>query len=835
MNLVAPLLTLLLAAPQAEGPEDRSEPTRAGEGEGEGRGAPAVVGAARVESVKLRSARIDDRALTIDGRIDEAAWRAVPLLPELIQTEPRYGAAPSRRTEVRVAYGTDGLYLAFDCLDDPDNVRGAFSRKDQLTPSDRVWLEIDANNDDTTGFVFAVNPSSAQFDSQLSRDSREDSLWDGVWQASARKTERGWSAEMFIPWATLRFEAQGEYTFGINIGRRVNELGEVAVLSPIPQGLPGRMSYALDYEGVRGVEPGLNLELRPYTSMRVAIRRPEGSLDYSWPVMPNGGYDVKYGITGNLTLDLTVNPDFGQAEVDPAVLNLGPFEVFFPERRQFFLESKEIFETRFQLFYSRRIGAAPKPGNADLTARDVPGVDEPETGELAELDPLTRILGAVRLTGNIGPNWRVGALTATTGPTYGVERYSDDYQRPVTVDPTTQFSVVRVRREFDSLTSVGMIATAVNRGGEDPDAFTGGFDYRLRFRERWRHNAQVIATHDGEDAGVGASGNLERTSKNTWVNLRGELLTPGANFNDLGFMRFANYIDGAADFEVFNAQPVGRLRELRGGVSTRVQSSFRGEVMQKHLMARLNVTTMNQWGLGYWAGGHLPQLDLYETRGNIPYEVPLHWWTGGNFFTPDNRRVVGVINWAYGEQNGLPGPDIGAELRLRPVDRLQLTLRYDLNASFGRPRWVTEEEVGSIPVFARGDIVTMTTVLRGTIGILPTLTLQTYNQLLYTTARHDEFFYLTAPDVLVPLNRLQAAPYAGVVDQGLTSLISNSILRWEYTPGSFLFLAYTHRTALGEGGAPVAFRPGNQFSNLFAQDARDEDILFVKMVYLFGF
>ncbi|MCA9716377.1 MAG: carbohydrate binding family 9 domain-containing protein [Myxococcales bacterium] len=786
-----------------------------------------------MRSLKLRSARIDDRAITIDGHIDEAAWQSVPLLPELVQAEPRYGAPPTQRTEVRVAYGQDGLYVAFDCFGEPDEVRGAYSRKDQLAPSDQVWFEIDANNDDTTGFVFATNPSSAQYDAQLSRDSREDLLWDGVWQAVGRKNEHGWSAELFIPWSTLRFESQEEHTFGINIGRWSNELGEAALLSPTPQGLPGRLSYALDYEGVRGVEPGLNLELRPYVSSRVAVQRPEGSLDYSWPVMPNGGYDVKYGLTGTLTLDLTVNPDFGQAEVDPAVLNLGPFEVFFPERRQFFLESKEIFETRFQTFYSRRIGAAPRPSDADLTGRDVGGARE--TGELVELDPLTRILGAARLTGNIGPNWRVGALTATTGPTYGVERFSDDYQRPVTVEPTTQYSVLRVRREFDSLTSVGMMATAVNRVGDDPDAFTGGFDYRLRFRDRWRHTAQVIATHDGDEAGVGASGDVIRTSKNTEVSLRGELLTPGANFNDLGYMRFANYIDGEATVAVFNAQPVGKLRRLVGSVNTRLQSSFRGELMQKQLMTRVAFTTMGQWGLGYWAGGHLPQLDLYETRGNIPYEVPLHWYTGGDLNTPDNRRIVGVLRWAYGEQNGLPGPDLGVELRLRPVDRLQLTLSYDLNSSFGRPRWVTEEERGELPVFARGDIITMTTVLRGTIGILPTLTLQTYNQLLYTTARHDEFFYLTAPDVLVTLSRVQSAPYVGVVDQGLTSLISNSILRWEYTPGSFLFLAYTHRTALGEGGAPVAYRPGNQFANLVAPGARDEDILFVKMVYLFGF
>ncbi|MCA9690970.1 MAG: DUF5916 domain-containing protein [Nannocystaceae bacterium] len=811
-------------------------PASASQGSQQGEEEPrrVAVGRARVEAVKLPSTRIDDDKLRIDGRVTEAAWRAIPPLPALIQTEPRYGAAPSQKTTVRVAYGARGIYAAFDCHDDPAKVRGQFSRKDRVGPSDRVWIEIDPNNDDRTGFAFGVNPSGAQEDAQLSRDDYNEVLWDGVWQAAAVKHDHGWSAEIFIPWSTLRFRAREVHTFGVNVGRWMNELGEEQRLSPAPQGIPGRLSFALDYVGVTDIEPGLNVELRPYFSNRLALQRPEGSLDRSWPVLPNGGADLKYALAGNLTLDLTVNPDFGQAEVDPAVLNLGPFEVFFPERRQFFLESKEIFETRFQLFYSRRVGAAPRPSNANLGDKPIPGTSDREQGELIGLDPLTRILGATRLTGQVAPSWSVGALTATTGPTFGVERYASGREYKIPVDPLAQYSVLRVRKEFDSQTYVGGIVTAVNRADGDPDAFTGGVDYRLRFRERWRHQAQVIGTHDGEEAGMGASSDVERTGKNVWVKLRGETLTPGANYNDLGYMRFANYGEGELAASVYNAQPVGKLRRISGSVSTIVQASYRGEVMRKHLHVELGLTTLKQWSLGLWFGGHLAQLDLYETRGNIPYEVPLHWWTGGFASTPDNKRVVGLLRWAYGEQNGYPGPDLGGELRIRPLDRLELTGSFDLNASFRRPRWVTESDAGA-PVFARADIVTLTGVLRGTIGVTPTLTIQTYNQLLYSTARHSDFFYLTAPDVLTPIPGPELGPYDGFVDQGLTSLISNSILRWEYLPGSFFYAAFTHRTTFSEGGMRVAFSPARGFTNLVADGALDEDILFVKLVHLFGF
>lgn len=814
-------------APAEPGPQDMSD-TPLWVDPGKPSEVRPLVGRRRVEKFKVKATRVDDGAITVDGRPNEAAWRAVPKVPELVQYEPRFGYRPTHPTDVRIAYGTKGLYVSYVCYDDPKHVRAGVFRKDQIGPSDVVWFEVDPNNNDTTGYAFVLNPSGSQEDAQVFRDDSEEYLWDGVWQGAAKVTDKGWSAEMFIPWSTIRFRPKEEYTFGVNIGRWINHDGEGQVLSPTPQGLPGRISWALDYQGIKGIQPGLNLELRPFVSLRGALRRPEDSLDRSWPALPNVGFDVKYGLRGNLTLDLAVNPDFGQAEVDPAVLNLGPFEVFFPERRQFFLESKEIFETRFNLFYSRRVGNNPRSGRADLTTRGE-GANE-ETGQLVALDPLTRIFGALRLTGQVAPGWSIGVLTANTGATYGVERFSDGVERRVTVDPVSEYSVLRVRREFDGQTSVGGMVTSVVRGAGEPSAVTGGFDYRIRFRERWRHSAQVIGTHDGHRGGMGAGFDLSRTSKNVSVGTAADMLTPHANYNDIGFMRLNNFIDGNANVSVFNAQPVGKVRKMSLTASTRIASSFQGHLLQKQLQVDTSLTTLGLWGLSLWTGGHLPQLDLYETRGGIPYEVPFHWWLGGSFYSPDNKRVVAVANWAYGEQNGRPGPDYGLELRIRPVNRLELVLRGDVNLSRGRPRWTMTNDLDEA-VFGRANVTSYTGVLRGTLGILPNLTLQTFNQLYYLSAHHTDFFILTAPNVLVPTD---PTPYFGVVDQGLSSFISNSILRWEYRPGSFLFVAYTHRTTLTEGGMQVFFRPGAGFTNLAAPGAANEDILFIKLQHLFG-
>ncbi|KIG16266.1 hypothetical protein DB30_04726 [Enhygromyxa salina] len=811
---------------------------RAGEGRPDERDTPQVE--ARQEpgdvpdhdrrGLRLRAAPIDADAITIDGKLDEPQWRSVPALPQLIQQSPAFGAAATHATTVRAAYGTDGLYFAFDCDEHHGEVIAPFFQRDQIVASDYVQIEIDSNADHTNGYVFGVSPSGAIFDGQLFRDTSQELLWDGVWRSDAKQTATGWTAEVFVPWSTLRFEHAASLTIGLNFTRVINDQQETNRLSFAPQGEPARVSEAIAWYGIEDIDGGLNLELQPYVSGRFLLQRPPDSLDQSWRALPNAGFDLKYGITGDLTLDVAVNPDFGQAEVDAAVLNLGPFEVFFPEKRRFFLESKEIFETRFPLFYSRRVGAAPRPGRAQTTERVVFG--EQQRGEIVELDPLSRVLGSMRMTGQIAPGWVMGVLTAATSPTFATQRFTDDLEQRVPVDPYSGWSVVRLRRHFDPQTWVGGIVTNVARLGDAPEATTGGFDYNINLRKRWLHGAQVIATHDGEKSGMGGSTSLVRSGRRTQWSASGEFLTPHANFSDLGFMTRNNYVRGSSGIAVYNAQPIGDVRSLSGSLDLTVASSFAGQITEKQLSTDWTLETLGLWQFRAFFGGHLPQLDLFETRGNIPYEVPIHWWTGARVSTPRNKRVSASVGANYGEQAGRPGPDVFLDLGFRPVDRLQINFSGSWNGSFDRPRWVAERELDEVPIFARAQIHTTNAEVRLTLAITPELSLTSYNQLFYSAAHHTDFLELRAPDLLVPIAR---DPWFGAVDRGLTSLTSNSILRWEYLPGSFVFVAYTHRTALPEGEGVIEYRSANAFTNLVATGARHEDVLFMKLAYLFGF
>jgi hypothetical protein len=631
-----------------------------------------------------------------------------------------------------------------------------------------------------------------------------------------------------VPWSTLRFDRRQPFQPGINVGRYIASEGEMVQLSMPPQGVVGNLSWYAKLAALKTTPRGLVMEFRPFVSGRFAMRRPEDSLDRTFPALPNAGMDVKYAVTGTLTLDVALNPDFGQAEVDPAVLNLSPFEVQFQEKRQFFLESKELFETTLPLFYSRRIGLTPARSEYSPGTRLVGG--EEERGALVGLDPQSRILGSARVTGDAGRGWLVGFITATTAPSFGVEGWSDGRTRPLQVDPTTQWTVARVRKQLDAQSWIGGIVTNVTRFGDARDATAGGVDAQVLLRERWTAAGQVVGTHDGNRSGMAANVSLRRRGPNTEARIAGETLTPHVNFRDLGFMRFADYMQVDASASAFNRQPVGGLRRLESRLAVQARADYEGRVTRKLLTNDWTFASLSQWTLRANWGGHLPELDPYETRGNIPWEIPFHWWMGGSVTTPDNRRVFGRIGGAYGEQNRRPGPDLYGSIGFRPVDRLQIDLGSELNASFDRPRWVMESAAG-VPVFGRGELMNWATELRATLGILPTLAISSYSQLLVSTARHTAFFELTDPRTLVPTD---PRPYMGVVDQGLTSLVSNTILRWEYLPGSFLFVAYTHRTVANRNGMAVDFALDRAFGDLGARMADREDVLFVKLVHYFA-
>ncbi|MCU0648724.1 MAG: carbohydrate binding family 9 domain-containing protein, partial [Gemmatimonadaceae bacterium] len=388
-------------------------------------------------------------AVSIDGRDADAVWMNAMRITHFRVTDPTEDGDPSFRTEARIAYDDRNLYVFVRAFDPrPDSVVGMLGRRDIRTPSDWIRVMVDSYHDKRTGWAFMLNPASVQRDLAITNDGDEDITWDGVWDGRAQIDSLGWTAEFRIPFNQLRFPPSAQHTFGVMIMRAVQRKGETSSWPLLRRSKVGLASQFGSIDGIDNVPTPRRLEVLPYLVER-NVSRAATAGGFNRVQQHAAGLDLKYGLGSNLTLDATVNPDFGQVEADPAVLNLTAFEQFFTERRPFFIEGSGIF--RFDtdcndgdctgLFYSRRIGRSP------TLAGSFGDATSPQ---------FTTILGASKLTGRTSHGTSVGLLSALTRRETGTEGR--------TIEPQTNFVVGRVMQDLRGGNSqVGLIGTAVLR------------------------------------------------------------------------------------------------------------------------------------------------------------------------------------------------------------------------------------------------------------------------------------------------------------------------------------------------------------------------------------
>ena len=419
----------------------------------------------------------------IDGRLDDDQWRQAPAVLDFTQFDPEEGAPPTELTSVRILYGPHALYVGVICYDTrPKEIVRQLTRRDRGGEADRFTVMIDSYRDRQSAFVFSTNVSGVQSDGVMSQGGLVyDDTWDAVWKVNTRIYRDGWSAEMEIPLNALRFasESGGEYVWGINFRRYIGRKNETVEWVMVPRSERMQIPFWGLLRGVSHITPPLHLDIAPYVS---------GSTDWRTPAtlgvpassrLLQGGVDIKYGVTPNFTVDATVNPDFGQVEVDRSILNLTVFETFLPEKRPFFVEGAQLFSfgtsqdnTPLAVFFSRRIGRRPGGGHAVLI---------PPGGQIEENPLVTTILGAAKLSGRTASGLSVGALTAFTDREDALVRDSSGAATSVRTEPAGSYSVLRLRQDLPGGTWVGGIATLASREHVFPAA-AAGIDWGLNLR-----------------------------------------------------------------------------------------------------------------------------------------------------------------------------------------------------------------------------------------------------------------------------------------------------------------------------------------------------------------
>ncbi|HZL95128.1 MAG TPA: DUF5916 domain-containing protein, partial [Vicinamibacterales bacterium] len=424
--------------------------------------------------------------IVLDGDLSDPAWSQATPITAFVQREPLEGAPGTMRTEARVAFDATAIYVAVHAFDsDPDRIMGFLTRRDADSSSDWVHVLIDSYHDRRTAYQFGVNPVGVKQDTYWFNDSNNDDSWDAVWDVVSRRDKDGWCAEFRIPFSQLRFSRGGDGVLGFAVMRSVARLNETTTWPLLSKNASGFVSSFGDLSGVTIGPASKRLELVPYVVGKIgttpldAGNPLQNSPDHDMSV----GVDIKYAVTPALNLTSTINPDFGQVEADPAVVNLSAFETFFSEKRPFFIEGSGTYQFECRdcsLFYSRRIGRAPR------------GAPTIGSDEFMVHPVQTTILGASKLTGRVR-DFSVGVLAAATQEENADIAFGS-LRRSEVIEPAAFYSVSRARREFSDQSSLGFIFTTTHRSIAESVSFLperairGGLDYDWRIGKRWGLN-----------------------------------------------------------------------------------------------------------------------------------------------------------------------------------------------------------------------------------------------------------------------------------------------------------------------------------------------------------
>ncbi len=804
--------------------------------------------------------------IKLDGLLSEAEWQTPPVTG-FTQKDPKEGQPASDTTKVWFAYDDEALFIGARMHStDSNGIRALVSRRDQTGNSERIIISLDTYLDRRTAYTFAVAASGTRADYYHATDDEynRDYSFDPVWEAKTHIDSAGWTAEMCIPLSQLRFNAREMQTWGFNINRWIPTRNEDDYYVYIPKKETGWSSRFARLNGITGIKPSRRLEVIPYGASDATFtygRDKKDPFDDGVNMKGRGGADIKMGLGPNLTLDAAVNPDFGQVEADPARVNLSAFEIFFDEKRPFFIEGNQLLQgSGPAYYYSRRIGAPPR-GSASGDY-----VDQPNT---------STILGAAKLTGRLASGLSIGAMTALTD-----REFAETYDTAAAVysqtevAPRTGFGVLRLQQEFGpSASTVGLSLTGVGRdlsGSRElwqllpHQAFAGGTDWNLRFKggeyvlrgslgfshvqgdsfaiQRvqtssahyfQRPDADYVEFKPGRTSlsGYQSSLGFSKNSGKHWLwELSGSVESPGFELNDAGRLGSADDIDVFSALRYRETKPGKYFQNYNLAFYTGRGWNFGGVHQYSFLDFENNFTFKNFWSAfvgweiyprgfsdNFTRGGPLMQTAF---GGNVAAQI------SSNFASNTNGYVFGMYStneighWYYYLEGKLGVRTSGRwEFSVLPYYERGVTARqYQAALPGGRP-----ETYGSRYVFAFMDQSTLATQFRINYAFTPDLTLELYAEPFAASGKFYNFGELEAAKsrnlrqygtdgTTISYNDTTRAYTVtdgadtltlSNPDFNILSFRSNMVLRWEWLRGSTMYFVWARNLS--------EFEPQGQF------------------------
>lgn len=839
----------------------------------------------------------------IDGLPNDSCWSKVEWTGDFIQIQPYENKPPTQKTSFKVLYDDNNLYLFIRAFDsEPQKISRLISRRDNFD-GDMVSISIDSYYDKQTAFCFTAMASGAKGDEAVTQDGNNwDESWNPIWFLKTSIDDKGWCAEMKIPFSQLRFGKKEEHIWGIQVMRHIYRLEERSTWQFIPKGSPGQVHLYGELQGIKNIKPQRKVELMPYMVARTERFEKDADnpfLDGKKSAL-SAGLDGKAAITNDLTLDFSINPDFGQVEADPSEVNLSAFESYFSERRPFFIEGKNIYQFEpsnsivihnmgaDNLFYSRRIGRYPH-NSPDL-----------KDNEYADIPEATTILGAMKLSGKTKKGLSIGVLESVTANENAVIDNNGE-RRKESVEPLTNYFVGRLQQDFNKgETVLGGIVTAVNRDITNPaldylptEAYTGGLDFSRNWKERtWYFNANtefsfvkgkpeaMIAAqrssaryYQRPDAsyvsvdssrtslsGFGGTFKFGRSSKKrlqfeTSLTLR----SPGLEFNDIGYMRYSDVIHHGSWVAYYLRDPFSIFNNFYLNTNYWAYWNFSGEMLSAFTNMNFNTQFKNKWRLN----GNITRCGENKStnllRGGPTFILPGTLNTNINIQSNRSRKMTFYVGsyQGFGDVKSFRDQEYWAGVDYKPMNSLLLSFSPSYGISKNELQYVSENTMNIDPryVFAYLDQKTMSFTFRLNYTFTPELSLEYYGQPFVSAGKYTKYKRVTAPKAdrfrdryrnfaaqelnfdagnnsyLVDENRDGTTDYSfDNPDFNFRQFRSNLVVRWEYSPGSTLFLVWSQgRTNSVTDGS---FDYGRDMKGLFG--VTPHNVFLIKFSYWFS-
>ncbi len=841
-------------------------------------------------------------APVIDGLISEAAWESVAWGTDFTERQPNAGDAPSQETAFKILYDDKNLYIAIRAYDDdPDAIVKRMSRRDGFE-GDWVEVNIDSYFDHRTAFSFTASASGVKGDEMVSNDGNNwDASWDPIWYLKTSIDDKGWVAEFRIPLSQLRFADKPVHTWGLQFSRRHFRHDAQSVWQYIPPDAPGWVHLFGELHGIEGIKPQKQVEIQPYLVAKTErFEKVEGNPFATGKSADiTVGLDGKIGITSDITLDFTINPDFGQVEADPSQVNLSAYQVFFREQRPFFVEGNNILNfpvtnsaaggnfNSDNLFYSRRIGR--RPSYFPTTT----------TGEFVDFPTNTSIIGAFKLTGKNQNGFSWGILESLTSR----EKSEIDLEggrRKETVEPLTNYLVGRFQQDYkEGKTVLGGMVTAVNRKIAEPQldflhkqAYSAGVDLTHNFKNRkyfifvngiishvsgdtaairqtqtssvhyfQRPTAGHVAVDPDRESLTGTGGTIKfgKSSGTIVFETGGTWRSPQLELNDAGFLLSSDQINQWSWAQYRKLQPFSIFRGLRLNVNQYLHWDFGGVNTYKAINYNIHTQFKNYWSFGTGAtieGSNVSNADL---RGGpaITYPGGFNYWF---YLGTDNRKKLRIDleqSNSHGNHNYSSYREFSLNFSYRPINALNFSISPSVRFNNHDLQYVTTiTQAGNLRYIA-GKISqeTYNVQLRFTYNVNPNLSIEYWGQPFISKGAYNQFKDISSPGAgnyndrfrTFSGNEISYDPASASyrVDEGDSGTInyqfqnpnfnfvqfqSNLVARWEYIPGSTVFLVWTQSRS-----GDIAGNPSNQVGNLTGDlfEITPHNIFLIKYTYRF--